>query len=139
MVLPVERVQGAPQKKYIQLKKSISNNKYLLSTHSTNIIIYIYKYNSWNFDNYQFFPLMTFLGKIIELYHRVIFLDYLMLIFNKETKNKASILKMQLTTEQGVFLVKRYHSSNPLPPSKRAGGSTFSKLMEMGGGSENLC
>ena len=54
--------------------------------------------NECNFDNYQFFPLTTFLGEIIGLYLQTSnFLENLMPILknlNKETKNKASMLKI---------------------------------------------
>ena len=53
------------EKKYIQLWRSISNIFFQQKSSK------IYKYNillKCNFDNYQFFPLTTFLGEVIELY-----------------------------------------------------------------------
>ena len=49
---------------------------------------------------------MTFLREIIELYLKYgNFLEYFMTTLNKETKNKTSVLKMQLSAEQRVFAV----------------------------------
>ena len=48
---------------------------------------------------------MTFLGDIIELYlQKGNFLENLMPSLNKEAK-KPSMLKMQLTTEQSLFVL----------------------------------
>ena len=78
---------------------------------STKIIenIQIYHLNECNFDNYQFFQLMTFLGEIIELYlQQDNFLDNLMRTSNKETENKDSVLKIDVScyshsSPRGVF------------------------------------
>ena len=40
--------------------------------------------------------------------------------FNKETKNKASMLKMQLITEQRVFIVKTYYKTSSYLEVKKA-------------------
>ena len=67
--------------------------------------------NECNFDNYQFFPLMTFLGKIIELYLQWgIFLENLIPTLNKEVKITASMLKIDVScylhsSTRGVFRV----------------------------------
>ena len=50
---------------------------------------------------------MKFLGEIIKL---CFFGKFNAL--NKETKNKAPMLKMQLTTEQRVFVVKTYYKTS---------------------------
>ena len=55
---------------------------------------------------------MTFLGEIIELYVQYgIFVENLIPTLNKETKNKALMFKMQLTTEQYVFVVITYYKA----------------------------
>ena len=59
---------GCPSKKYISNLKVMS----IHPTFSFNKYheIYLYKYNylkECNFDNYQFFPVMTFMEEIIEL------------------------------------------------------------------------
>ena len=55
---------------------------------------------------------MTFLGEIIELYLQYgIFVENLIPTLNKETKNKALMFKMQLTTEQCVFVVITYYKA----------------------------
>ena len=38
---------------------------------------------------------------------------------NKETKNKPSVLKMQLTTEQRVFVVKTFYKTRSYPKVKK--------------------
>ena len=56
---------------------------------------------------------MTFLREIIELYlQQGNFLETLMLTLTKKMKNKALILKMQLITEQRVFVVKTYYKTS---------------------------
>ena len=40
--------------------------------------------------------------------------------FNKETKKKASMLKIQLPTEQPVFVVKRYYKTSSYLEVKEA-------------------
>ena len=65
--------------------------------------------NKCNFDNFQFFPLITFLGEIIELYlQQSNFLEILMPTLNRETENKASMLKIDVSyyfhsSPRGVF------------------------------------
>ena len=74
------------------MQKSMSNFEHKSSN--------IYKYNTLvsskcNFDNYPFFSLLTFLGEIIELYLRYgNYLENVMPTLHKETKNKASMLKI---------------------------------------------
>ena len=46
---------------------------------------------------------------------------------NKETKNKGSISKMQLTTEQRVFVVKTYYKTISYLEVKEAFRRTFSE------------
>ena len=58
--------------------------------------------------------------EIIELYWQWgDFLKYLMPTLNKETKSKASVLKMQLTTEH-VFVVKTYYKTSSYLEVKEA-------------------
>ena len=46
---------------------------------------------------------------------------------NKETKNKASVLMMQLTTKQSVFLVQMYSKTISYLEVKEAFRRTFSE------------
>ena len=71
--------------------------------------IQMYHVSECYFDNYQFLQLITFLGEIIELYLcEGNFLENIMSALNKETKNKASVLKIDLsyyfhTSPRGIF------------------------------------
>ena len=69
---------------------------------------------------------MTFLGGIIELCLQwVNFLEKLIAFLNKETKNKASVLKMQLIAEHGLFVVKIYCKISIYLEVKKAFGIRF--------------
>ena len=63
--------------------------------------------NECDFVNYQFFPLMTFMGEITELYlEQVNFFEILVPISNKETKIQSFNVKDKLVPEQRVFVAK---------------------------------
>ena len=75
-------------------KKSISNFK---GQYPTFLSINVIK-NIMYFNNYQCFPLMTLLGEIIELYKQWgNFLENLIPTLIKETENKASMLKIDVS------------------------------------------
>ena len=75
-------------------KKSISNFK---GQYPTFLSINVIK-NIMYFNNYQCFPLMTLLGEIIELYKQWgNFLENLIPTLIKETENKASMLKINVS------------------------------------------
>ena len=48
-------------------------------------------------------------------------------VLNKETKNKTSMLKMQLTTEQRVFAVKTHHKTSSYLEVKKTFRRRFSE------------
>ena len=64
LLLYGDHVQGVLNKVYPTLKVNIQN--FLM----TKVVkhIQILKLNECDFDNYPFFPLITFLGEIIKLY-----------------------------------------------------------------------
>ena len=91
------------KKVYPTLK--VNTQDFLLTKTSKNI--QTSHLNKCNFDNYQFFSLMT-LGEIIELYlQQGNFLENLIPTLNKDPKIKASVLKIDLSCHIFSFFSQR--------------------------------
>ena len=87
------------------------------------------------YDNYQFFPLMTFLGKIIKIFYNRNFFENVIPTLNKEMevlmlpskRNQALMLKMYSITEQRFFLVKTYYKTSSYLEVKRGFSQKISR------------